>query len=90
MVDLKKYSLLMVGNKEDEKNFKFFFNDITLVKNNNEILESYKKQRPSIIFLDYGSEKDSEIIKKIRKIDKEIIIVLIVKNTNVSLLVSYL
>ena len=86
MFDLKKISLLLVGNKEDEFIFKPFFHSITLVKSNTQILEFYRIERPSVILLNYDSNIDSNIIKEIRKIDKEVILILIVKDMNVRLL----
>lgn len=87
MYSLKNCSLLMVGDREDKSIFEEFFYDITLGKNNDELLILYKIQRPSIVFLYYnGNDKDNKIIRKIKRIDKKVIIVLILKDINVSLL----
>ena len=78
MINLKQYSLLMVSREKKKRHFLSFFKEVTVVKDNRELLDSYYKNPPSILFLGCRDESIDgiEVVKKIREEDKDTIVVL--------------
>jgi len=83
MKALKLNNLIFSGNKDEVVKLSPYFETITLLKNNQEIL-TFPVDTPKIIFLNCDEEKDncSKIIKKIRKQDRKSIIVITSKEKN--------
>ena len=94
MKNLKKDTSLIVGQEYEKKFFDPFFKKIYMVKNNDMVLSYYQKQNVSIIFLDFDKKNTLNTIKEIRKIDREVVISLLVtdipKNTLQELLPLHL
>ena len=78
MNELKENIPLIVGGKDTKIFFESFFNKVCML-DNNEVL-SFLKKNNSILFLDYDNEKTIELIHKIRKIDRYIVIFLLIKD----------
>jgi DNA-binding response OmpR family regulator len=76
---LKNTSLLLVGNPNEKQYFEEHFRDVTLLEDNNNVLEYYQKNTFSTIFLDFDSKKSDafEICRKIREHDHTTVMVLL-------------
>jgi len=74
---LKTTSLLLVGNPKEKRYFEEYFRDVTLLNDNHNIFEFYKKNIFPVIFLDFDLSKENvlEICKKIREHDHSTVIV---------------
>ena len=78
MENLKYNSLLLVNSKYNDY-FRNYFRKVYLAKDNQEVLDIYYKKSPSVIFFNCHEKKISglDVIKYIRKSDKETILALI-------------
>jgi len=92
MEALKLYELLLVGNFDDKKYFENYFQEVYLIKNNNQALNFYLMYKPSIIFFYSDEERcnSMSIIEKIREHDRETILVLISEKQNIDVLLNLL
>ena len=77
MDKLKKDTSLIVGQESEKKFFDHFFKEVYMVNNNDRILSLYQKHNISVLFLDFDKPNTLEIIKKIRKKDREVVISLL-------------
>jgi len=82
MENLKFYSPILVGSKEDEAYLQKFFKKIVRVTNNNQVFSHYYEEKPLIIFLycDGITSSGLEIAKKIREKDRDTILIIISDN----------
>ena len=77
----KDTSLSLIVGKKSEKNFfDHFFKKIYMVKSNDMILPIYQEHNISILFLDLDKEDTINTIKEIRKVDREVVISLLITN----------
>jgi DNA-binding response OmpR family regulator len=92
MKNLELYVPVLVGGVEDKKIFQIFFKDIQLVETNQEAFQYYHEHSPPIIFFycDENLLNTFDIIKKIREKDREVILVLMSKIKNASILLEAL
>jgi len=91
MDNLKRHSLLLVGDIEDKLYFSKFFEEVSLVKNNHEAIEQYDKISPSIILLYCNNQENSlKIIEKIRQKNKNTIIIISTEEITTEILLEVL
>lgn len=87
---LKELTLLYVTNKEEDYKkinsiLELFLNKVLYTNNQNDALDIYEKVFPHIVFVDINLTNSNgiELIKKIRKKNKDIPILVITKNKDI-------
>ncbi len=81
---------LIVGEKNEKEFFQQFFEKIYMHKNNDMVFSFYQKHHIPIIFLDFDKKNTLKTIKKIREIDKKVIISLLITDISKSELLELL
>jgi len=82
MIDLKQYTLLLVGTREDEMFFTKYFKKIISFKTNKELFKEalifYNSKKPFFVFLLFNTINTDAyfIAKKIRKYDLDTVLVI--------------
>jgi len=86
MKNLKKDASLIVGQEYEKEFFDPFFKEIYMVKSNDMVLSCYQKHNISIIFLNFDEKNTLNIIKEIRKKDRDVVISLLVTDISKDIL----
>jgi len=78
MNKIKKHISLIVGQADKKELFKDFFKEVYIVESNKLALSIYKKYNISILFLDFDKKNTINTIKEIRKVDREVVISILI------------
>ena len=86
MTYIKSSQLLLVGSNSEKQYFQQYFKDIKLLNTNSEVLDLYRKESSSTIFLNCDSREENvfSICSTIRKNDNHTVIVLITNTISIN------